>query len=291
MNRSLPSIVMVLCIAICAAAQWKQILPSETVSLRDPRSLSISAEGLLYIADTGHHRIVVVDTAGDLVLETGGFGTAHGQFQWPRSVVADRGNSIWVLDYGNRRIEKFSRLLAYQGSLEIFAPGSQQLGQPEAIAVSPQGDLFVFERDSGNLLRYDPLFNVQARTGQGGGAAFISNVASMTFVPKKGLFWWERGGKEIRSADALLNASSSLPVRASAQNVVLTSLDTCLIAGLDNDPFRLCSILSQPDSLLTAQTTREMNLKRIAAVCADRSFLFILDDRAGTVFRIDLPVE
>src|SRR5512133_1973685 len=76
--------ILLMALLGCAAAQaaeWTQIVPSPTVTLRDASDLSISAEGLLYIADTGHHRVLAVDSTGKLVMETGGFGDTPGQFQ------------------------------------------------------------------------------------------------------------------------------------------------------------------------------------------------------------------
>ena len=101
-----------------------RVIPSASVELRDPRSLSISPDGTLYIADTGRHRVLAIDAAGQIVAETGGLGTDHGQFQWPKKVIADRGAAVWVLDFGNRRIEKFSRSLEYQGT--FLLPGDDE---------------------------------------------------------------------------------------------------------------------------------------------------------------------
>lgn len=267
--------------------KWIRVLPSADVTLRDPRSLSVSAEGFLYVADTGHHRIIAVDTAGQLVAETGGMGSAHGQFRWPTAVVADRGNAVWVLDWGNRRIEKFTRLLVYQGTLEIRDRDDEDARQPEALTVSPQGDLFVYDRDGGRIIRYDPLFRAQAELGGGSGSQFVSNVTAMSFVPRYGLCWWERGSAEIRRTDPLLNPIPSLRLESPVEKLSLAAIDTCLLYGSLGGVFVACDRYHSGDKLfklLDADSAAFASLSALS-VGPDRQ-VYLLDTRQSAVFRI-----
>ena len=287
MKAWLTAVLLAAYLPAAAEMRWTRIVPSPTVELRDPRSLSVAADGVIYVTDTGHQRVVAFDSSGALRVETGGLGDAHGQFRWPRAVVADRGNAVWVLDYGNRRIEKFTRLLVYQGTLEIRMAGSDRANQPEALALSPQGDLFVYDRDRGKLLRYDPLFTLQAESGSGSGLQFISNVASMAFVPRRGLFWWERGGGAVRRADPLLNPAATLPWRISEDDANLSALDTCLIIATTQAVLRTCAYDLPPDTLLTSGDLSALGEIRATAACAAGEALYLLDGSAGAVYRVD----
>ncbi|MDD5088441.1 MAG: NHL repeat-containing protein [bacterium] len=271
---------------------WIRILPSAEVTLRDPRRLSVSVEGLLYVADTGHHRILALDSAGNVVAETGGMGTAHGQFRWPTDVVADRGNVVWVLDWGNRRIEKFTRLLVYQGTLEIPDRNGETAAQPEALAVSLQGDLFVFDRDGGRMIRYDPLFRPQAELGGGSGSQFISNVHAMTFVPRYGLCWWERGSEEIRRTDPLLNPISSLRLDGPADELSLATADTCLLYGSLSGLFRSCDLYHPAETLFEPFEGDSSVFTSVTSLSVgpDRR-IYILDARQGSVYRLSAARE
>jgi hypothetical protein len=267
------------------------VLPSATIELRDPRSLSVAADGTLFIADTGHHRVLAMDATGKLVVESGGFGTEHGQFQWPRKVIADRGTSVWVLDYGNRRIEKFSRTLEYQGTFFIPSDDDSRPRQIEEMAVSPQGDLYVFDRDGGRLLRYDPLFRVQAELGQDRGQEFISALSRMTFVPKLGLVWWERGRPEVRVADPLLTQIRTLRLNydGSAASMILAASDSCLVFGTSKALRSWCDPALPPDSLFSLTADPGMNLKRLDDIAfANRHAMYVLDGLAGAVYRVSL---
>lgn len=284
-------LIAALCSPAVAERPWTRIVPSSTVELRDPCSMSVAANGVIYVADTGHHRVVAFDGTGNVIAETGGLGSAHGQFQWPRAVIGDRGNSIWVLDYGNRRIEKFTRFLEYQGTLEIRTAGQDRTDQPDALALSPQGDLFVYDRDDGKLLRYDPLFTLQAESGSGSGSQFISNVASMAFVPRRGLYWWERGGNRMRRADPLLNPAAALPWDLSEGDWVLSDADTCLIFASQRGVFRSCKDDVSPDTLVTSSQLPDSGNLRIAAIGVAGQFVYVLDRGTGAVYRTDLLSE
>jgi hypothetical protein len=265
---------------------WRRVVPSATVKLRDAQDLSLSAEGLLYVADTGNHRVLAVDTSGKVVAETGGFGAAHGQFEWPRAVVANRGNAVWILDFGNRRIEKFTRLLEYQGTLQITVAGDETPHQAQAMAISPQGDVYVFDRDAGALIRFDPLFNQQAELGSGSGSQFISNITAMTFVPGRGLFWWERGGMEIRHSDGLLNVTTPYRLSAKFDRLCLASDDSCLIRGSLQGIFRQCSDESPADTLISAAALAREGLRSVTSVAMSLDgALFLLDGSGGMVVR------
>jgi hypothetical protein len=266
-----------------------RIIPSDSIQLRDARGLSVSPEGYLYIADTGHHRIIVSDSVGRVVAETGGFGNSHGQFQWPRSVAAGQGNVVWVLDYGNRRIEKFTRSLEYQGSFTITVPAEDLAHQPDGMAFSPSGDSYIFDRDGGRLLHFDPLFRQIGDLGGRSGSEFISSVASIAFVPRSGLYWWTRGSRHITHTDGLLNSASGLPLSEVPKNLILAAMDSCLLFGSESGIREFCPAATRPDTVLPAAMLKQAGITTVTALAAgmDRT-LYLLDGPANSVYRIKL---
>jgi streptogramin lyase len=267
-----------------------QIVPSVTVQLRDARSLSVSADGRIYVADTGHHRVIVMDSTGQLLVETGGFGTEHGQFQWPRKVIANRGAAVWVLDYGNRRIEKFSRTLEYQGTLLIPGDENSRPRQIEEFALSPQGDVFVYDRDDGRLVRYDPLFRIEAELGQSRGSEYISALTRMVFVRDIGLIWWERGAENLRIADPLLTQVGTLTLGTHFdRSLVLSVADSCLLFGTTLRLEEWCDAGIPPDTLdILAAIQSELKRLDDIAVSSNRR-AYVLDGLAGAVYLVSLP--
>ncbi len=270
-----------------SAEAWTQVLPTAAVELRDPHSISLAPDDLLYIADTGHHRVIAIDAAGNVRYETGGFGMAHGQFQWPRKVIANRGAAVWVLDYGNRRIEKFSRALEYQGTFVIPSQDGGATHQIEEFAVSPQGDLYVFDRDGGRLVRYDPLFRAQGEIGRQSGADFVSAISRMTYTQRIGLVWWERGGEQVRATDPLFTSVRSLHLDKPESHLVLAASDSCVLLATSENIRTWCDATSPPALLFDLKEFGNLNVKRLDDLAlADDGSVYLLDGLSGALYRL-----
>jgi DNA-binding beta-propeller fold protein YncE len=121
-----------------------------------PTGIAIGFDGLIYVADTWNHRVVVLNSNGDAVREFGSFGdtadapdatSQEGLFFGPRA-IAVTGDEIYVVDTGNERVQVFSPdgtfLRAWGG--KGSEPG--QLSEPVGIAIGPDGRVYV--ADSGN---------------------------------------------------------------------------------------------------------------------------------------------
>ncbi len=119
---------------------------------------------LIYVADTGNHRIVVLDDAFALQRAWGRPGSSDGAFLRPGAVAVDD-RRVYVADTGNDRVQVFDR--AGQHELTIgqrgTAPG--QFRQPVGIAVAPDGDLYVVDADNHRVQRFDPEGRVRQTWG------------------------------------------------------------------------------------------------------------------------------
>lgn len=72
-------------------------------------SVAADADGNLYIMDTGNHRIVVFDEAGNHLRTLGRQGGGPGEFQmWPSGIKVASDGAINVYDMGNRGIVRFA---------------------------------------------------------------------------------------------------------------------------------------------------------------------------------------
>jgi phage tail-like protein len=89
---------------------------SEPGQLKSPAAVLIGPRGALYVADTGNHRIQIFDLATLQLREIWGQTSSGvpapanevGRFNKPSDLTADSNGFIYVVDEGNRRIQKFS---------------------------------------------------------------------------------------------------------------------------------------------------------------------------------------
>lgn len=123
--------------------------------LSDPWGLVTDADGNVYVAERGNSRITKYDSLGNF-LSTWGWGVqdgtaafqvcttgcragisgeGNGQFDLPNDIDV-LGETVYVAEWNNNRVEVFSRDGAYQRQSDVSSA-------PAGVSVSPDGDLYV----------------------------------------------------------------------------------------------------------------------------------------------------
>lgn len=74
----------------------------------DPRGLGVDAQGNVYVADSGNHRIQAFAPDGTLLAMWGSQGKEPGQFNWPYDVAVGRTGTVYVVDKYNHRVQTFA---------------------------------------------------------------------------------------------------------------------------------------------------------------------------------------
>ncbi|GGO94445.1 phage tail protein [Wenjunlia tyrosinilytica] len=105
--------------------------------LRDPRGLLVHpGRRALLVADTGNHRLQVFDLATfQLIGVWGRPGTGPGRFDTPSALAADRSGHVYVIDRGNRRVQRFTSGGRPVPGFWRTLSGGTALADPVAVAV------------------------------------------------------------------------------------------------------------------------------------------------------------
>jgi DNA-binding beta-propeller fold protein YncE len=144
------------------APRFRRTLGPQT--LMQPAGVAVDRAGGVWVADTGHDRVVEFSSAGRVL-------AAFGNLNQPAGIAADAGGHVWVADTGRDRVVEFSsagRMLAAFGSA---GSGRGQLNHPVALAVTPFGDVWVADQGNGRVVefsavgRYRVSFTVPAPSG------------------------------------------------------------------------------------------------------------------------------
>ncbi len=113
--------------------------------LNYPTRVTVSIDGLFWVADAYNHRLVAFDSKGKLVRRFGKKGHKAGQFDVSSGIAFIDGKHLVAADFMNHRIQiwstsgKFLKSFGKQG----HEPG--KFVRPTDVAVAPDGNLYVVD--------------------------------------------------------------------------------------------------------------------------------------------------
>ena len=104
----------------------------------------ISVKGdVLYVADSGNHRILQLTSSGKFLHEFGQYGSGRGQFSSPVAVIIDSNNKLIVSDCDNHRIQIFNENGGSLLTIDGKGSGNHRFQSPWGLALDPQGNIHV----------------------------------------------------------------------------------------------------------------------------------------------------
>ena len=194
--------------------------PATSAQLHAPHDITFDNDGNLLIADTYNHRIRRIDSRGNISTLVGDGKTTS--LNNPQSIAVDRDGNLFIADTYNHVVKRFVR----EGKLSIFAgteaglagdkgPASKcQLNLPQAVAVAPDGSIYISDSANSRIRRVDKDGIIQTIAGSGpgsgeGGAGFagdggpiekakIFSPADLKFNSTGDLYFPDTGNNRIR---------------------------------------------------------------------------------------------
>ncbi len=149
-----------------AGNQGKAVTAS---SFYGPRQIAVAPNGNLYIADTGNKRIQVYSPTGTHLFNIGTGAqvaaqlTAPGSFDEPSGVAVDKKGIVYVADYWNRRVQRFTLNGAYLSAYPVAGWVAQDYQEPY-LAVDNKGHLFATDAPAINQ-HVNHVLELDATTG------------------------------------------------------------------------------------------------------------------------------
>ncbi|MGD8585611.1 MAG: TIGR03663 family protein [Chloroflexota bacterium] len=185
-----------------------------------PRNVAVGPDGLLYIADSGNHRIQVFDADGRYVRSWGEFGTGPGQFNEPWSLAVDD-HQVVVADTWNHRLQKFTldgqwlATIGESGSPETFDSGGGLFFGPRDVLILPDGNLLVTDTGNHRLQLFDAEGKfIRAVGGNGALPGQFFEPVGLALGSDGSIFVADTWNGRIQRLDASLQPVSEWPVDA-----------------------------------------------------------------------------
>ncbi|HET9251045.1 MAG TPA: hypothetical protein VFP58_02880 [Candidatus Eisenbacteria bacterium] len=210
--------------------------PATGAALHTPAGLAASAEGDLFIAERGSHRVRRVDAASGLIVTAAGLGAPgyagdngpalSARFHSPEGVALAPNGDLYVADTGNHVVRRVARATGIVTTVVgTGSPGdagdggpatAALLRAPRALAFGPAGDLYI--ADTGNhrvrrVERQSGIITTVAGTGDpgfsgDGGAASDARLHSpcgIAIAPSGAYFVADRVNGRVRQVTGVLS--------------------------------------------------------------------------------------
>lgn len=144
----------------------------DRVRFEEAKALAVDPRGRVYVADAGRDAIIILSPTGETRAVLGGAGTRAGQFIDPADMDPTNGQTLYVADAGNGRLQRFSEELQYLESLPVGrdvvdgrsrrafddgrdGSGTQGDGRPIAVQSSAGDHTFAIDEQAGIVVKWD----------------------------------------------------------------------------------------------------------------------------------------
>ena len=177
--------------------------------------LEVGPDGLIYIADTWNHAVVIVSPTGTVVRVLGYRGVQTditdagtpdqqpGLFFGPRDVAVTE-DRIYITDTGNERVQVFTIDGTFVTAFGGFGSENGQFVEPTGVVAAPDGTIWVADSGNARLQQFDAdggfiaAYPVEAWQGQQGidrlNMLAIDDRGIVYFtVPNRGVWAWNNG--------------------------------------------------------------------------------------------------
>ncbi|MEW6421464.1 MAG: protein kinase, partial [Deinococcota bacterium] len=162
------------------------------------------AQGHVYVLDGEAYQVVVYDDRGHFVRRFGGRGPGMGRFDQPRAIVAAPGGQIYVLDSGNREVQRFSPQGEYLSRYAFrLDRGGDALRELEGLAVDPFGAIYIVDGVARKVRKIEadgkpgPTFALETLVGEPTDAPWLLQVGA-----EGQMYAVRQGGQVLRTYGA-----------------------------------------------------------------------------------------
>ena len=258
--------------------------PGTGALFNDPQGVAVDAAGVVYVADTGNHRIrrVAADGAVTTLAGDGTPGHANGagaqaRFNAPRGVAVDNAGNVYVADSGNssvRRVTPAGEVSTVAGDGTVGSADGAAAGFDNLSGVGWDGEhVFVYLGDTGNhrVRRLDAEGTTVTVAGSSRGFA-DGSASQARFAEPSGI---------------AIEATGKLVV-ADAVNSLVRSVDVELAAGGAPPAVTTLAGTGERGNSDGAGNVARFSMPRGVAV-SQSSAVYVADTGNGTIRRILLP--
>ena len=191
---------------------------------RAASALAVDPMGRLYVADAGRDVVRVLSADGDTLTTLGGTGTRAGEFDGPLDVDPTNGQTLYVADAGNGRLQQFSAEWQYLGAIPVGGEGgaaervfddgrdgadTQGAGRPVAMVSRDGDETFVIDERARAVVLFSPQGRPERLIGP---ASRLDDPVDLALGDDRRLYVADRGREAVLAYDAFGTFLERVPV-------------------------------------------------------------------------------
>lgn len=218
-------------------------------SFRNASSFCITSAGFFYVTDKTSDEVFKLDTLGNKLKDTGGYGWTESTFDQPVDVFATPLN-VYVSDKNNHRIQRFDKNLNFISQLYTRdnPNNDERFGFPLCCVTSNQGDMYILDSENKRIIKFNTFGQfVQDFGGFDAGAYALSDPKKMAVSPNndiyvlddKKLIIFDQYGNGLRMISLSENFND---INITGNNLTLTSDSLIYTANFNNPDIELSKL-------------------------------------------------
>ena len=243
-------------------------------------SFYITANGLIYVSDSGKDEIIMLDTLGTDLKTFGGYGWDENSFDDPSDVFADP-LTIFIADKNNNSIKRFDKNLNYLSSLTTQDKDNpeEQFKYPISCATSNQGDLYFIESENKRIMKFDIFGNfIMNFGGFDAGKYQLANPIQLAINSLNDIFVID--GNDIVVFDQYGNGISRIYVGEDLKSIRI--LFDQMVVCTSNEIYY--TFLKLADPKLSQISLSEFDTTEIVSAIMINNKLYVLTEKSILVF-------
>jgi sugar lactone lactonase YvrE/fibronectin type 3 domain-containing protein len=187
---------------------------SRNGELDDPEDFAISTTGIIFVADTGNHRVQVFSGGGVFLKEIRS--DVSGKLDEPVAVALDPQNGLYVLDKGRSVVSTYSAKGDPLGVIGKLPDGKSIFTKPVSLMATPD-EVFVLDANQAKVFSHTGQY-IRSFADDGSGTGELDGPVAITATGDTTFVISERGNKRLQAFTTLHKLSA--PEQLKAQGVV-----------------------------------------------------------------------
>ena len=162
-----------------------------------PRAVAVGSDGSVYISEAC--RILHFDTMWNLMDVWGSCGSDNGQFSGATHLAVGADGSVYVVDSGNHRIQRFTSYGAFLQTWGVRGFSDGQFLWPTALAVASDGTVYVADTNNNRIQRFTSDGAFMAKWGFfGTGNGMFSTPSDIATGPDGSVYVADSGNHRVQ---------------------------------------------------------------------------------------------